>query len=460
MNVPAPVSGTAKLRRRLAACRDRAVPWLLRAIGYSDGRYAVPGGTVNEQVAHYQQKQAALHQEISIRDAELFWHRHPGFMHYPVGISVAPPCILPPNELSPRTRRAAERITEAWHRSKSDAQQAAPSLWDTAMYRYYAEFILALELRQVHKVEETLNAMFRSTVSWGTARMHWSWPEQMLADPHSHYCLTKCSDVLYSLGEAVGVKVMPSIEQHGGWGGFCNTLKVDLSALVHAIEQTAGLDLSFPSCGGPMGVNINEKLLTIDSILHSYSVYRMRELGAQDGDRIVEIGGGYGCMAYLMYRAGFRDLEIIDLPWQNAIQGFFLMNSLPEDAVCLYGETGAGSVKVMPPWAFARHVDRSVDYVINVNSMPEIGLDDARDYVRTIGRVVRKTFVSMNHESGQANLGVGPRGPVHKLAEMGRLRRVSRGIWWMEQGYVEELYQPLDAVSQAGTPGAPILRAA
>jgi hypothetical protein len=105
--------------------------------------------------------------------------------------------------------------------------------------------------------------------------------------------------------------------------------------------------------------------------------------------------------------------------------------------------------RVSPHWTFHERLDRSVDHVINVNSLPEIGVDEAREYLRTIGRVARRSFVSLNQEAGSHVPGIGRQGRVADLAtEVGTLHRVARWRWWMEQGYVEEHYVPSDRVSR------------
>ena len=41
---------------------------------------------------------------------------------------------------------------------------------------------------------------------------------------------------------------------------------------------------------------------------------------------------------YQFARAGFTDYAIYDLPWVNALQGYYLIMALPEGSVRLYGE--------------------------------------------------------------------------------------------------------------------------
>jgi hypothetical protein len=129
------------------------------------------------------------------------------------------------------------------------------------------------------------------------------------------------------------------------------------------------------------------------------------------------------------------------LPWVNALQGYFLIMALPPGAVRLYGETG-GDVAVLPHWCVRSLPDGSVDHMVNSDSMPEMGVETARDYVRQISRLLRGggLFLSINQEGKGANADVGPQNWVAELiAEHGGFRAASRQRGWMRQGYVEEV---------------------
>ena len=385
-----------------------------------------------------------LQQEIAARDEALKWHRLPAFMHNCHGAAGAPGCVAAFDQPTPQTREAARRVIDAFHRSKADDHEAAPSLWGIARGIFYQEFIGAIEARNVEQVESILARTFQTSIIWGTCHGSPQCATELARGPRDHYLCLRATDVLCSLAEAVGVRPPPSIEQLHSYGGYMQQMHINLEELVARVESATGLDLSFPRVAGAMGVEIGGRFFTIGSIHHSYSVYRLRELGAQPEDSIVEIGGGYGCLANLFARAGYNNYEIIDLPWINAVQGYFLLRSLPPESVCLYGEDHGGGIRVSPCWAFHQHAERSIDYVMNINSLPEIGLADAREYLASIARVTRKMFYSINQETQAAVPGVGQQGCVPALAaETRRLQRVSRFLNWMEQGYVEEHYVPL-----------------
>src|SRR5439155_9931646 len=167
-----------------------------------------------------------------------------------------------------------------------------------------------------------------------------------------------------------------------------------------------GFDPSFPAVGSAYGFTISGHLYTIDSLTHAYNAFRVRQLAGGPGTAF-EIGGGYGCLALMAYRAGFRDYAVFDLPWVNALQGYFLVRSLPEGTIRLYGESGGG-VRVLPYWALDAEPDKACDVLVNTDSLPEMGHDTAKGYLPRIRRVTRTAFLSVNQEAKAYVPGVGP----------------------------------------------------
>ena len=94
-------------------------------------------------------------------------------------------------------------------------------------------------------------------------------------------------------------------------------------------------------------------------------------------------------------------------------------------------------------WEFQRIPESSLDFVVNVNSLPEVGLENARGYLEKIGGIIRKGSLSINQESRANVFGVGKQIVVGDLArEAGNLRQKYRYSCWFEQGKVEEFYLP------------------
>jgi hypothetical protein len=363
--------------------------------------------------------------------AVVAWYEAPGFMHHAMTATLAPIHRYPPDPPTRRSLDAARRVISAYHRARADDVSSGTSMW-THIEQRHVDFLAALDNRDADRVQAHLGAMFTNGLAYGIARLS---PD---VDRDARYTQLRCTDAVRSLAEACGAERVISLEQQGA-AAQQNALTVDLDRLLADTETIAGLDLACAAVGSAYGCRIANKVVNVDSLLHSCTAYRLRQLGAASTSTVIEIGGGYGCLADLCYRAGLHDYAIYDLPWVNALQGYFLIMTLPDGAVSLYGES-AGGMKVLPFWRIHDLCDQSTDYVVNINSLPEMDGAIARDYLVVIARILRRTFLSINQEGMAPSVGGAQHWVSRMAAERGALICHSRQRGWMEQGYVEEVY--------------------
>jgi putative sugar O-methyltransferase len=409
--------------------------------------HVVTQQTMDTMQAQRQQLEARLEQataQLAQRQAERAGQPPPDecavprpYLHSAVGARLAPIFLLPPDPDTPRARAAVSRIIAAYQQAREDFVPAQPCMWEYIAQKH-VEFVAALNLGDEERVGESLRAFFRTDLIWGLGMaMGHAVPDTL--GPRERIVQIVCADQLRGLAEAVGVARLTNSEQN--LDEYRRALDVDLDTLFLQTERTLGRELSCPQVGGAYGCELAGRRTTPDFLYHAYTVERLHQLGASPAQSVAEIGGGYGCLAYQFARAGFTDYAIYDLPWVNALQGYYLLMTLPEGTVRLYGETG-GSVAVLPGWCFEQRAPRSADWVINVNSLPEMGRSTASGYLAQIARVLRGRFLSINQEAKMTVLEYGPQNCVAELvAEIGGLRRTSRGRYWMRNGYVEEVYE-------------------
>jgi hypothetical protein len=339
----------------------------------------------------------------------------------------------------PDDRETVERVVAAFHRAVAVTPPAPRCLWDHLEGQNGA-FTQALTDGDLDGVGRVLRGMFRSSAVYGLGWFMEGVAEELRDTPDGCQHVLRWTDSLRSLAEAVGVLNLTNPEQNPT--AYRRTLDFDLAATVAGVERALGLDLSFPAVGGAYGCRLGGRLYAVDPFVHAYTVHRLRQMGAEPGSSVAEIGGGYGCLALLAHRAGLRDYTVYDLPWVSALQGYFLIRTLPPGTVRLFGEE-AGTVRVLPWPCFHDRPGRSVDYVVNCNSMAEMGEDAAVAYLRTIGRVTRRAFLSINQEAKVPVLDYPPQLSVAELARrVEGLTAVSRYPYWMRKGYVEEVYRP------------------
>lgn len=160
-----------------------------------------------------------------------------------------------------------------------------------------------------------------------------------------------------------------------------------------------------------------------------YQALRVRDLGS----RICEIGPGLGRTAYFARLLGASSYTLVDLPISSLSQGYYLGRALPADRVSFSENSEADAeIKFQSPSSFLRGTE-TFDVVLNVDSLTEIGIDAARNYLRSIvGRT--RFFYSINHECNEFC--------VRELiaAEFPEYKTVFSSRSWVRQGYIEELY--------------------
>lgn len=367
------------------------------------------------------------------------------FLHHTAGATLPESVLLPPDADDDRCREAVRRVVAAYRRARADFRAPSRGLWEH-IEGTQAEFISALDCGDERRAGDVLRRTFRTDAVWGLGYVAAATADDVVANPRANVNQLRIRDMLLGLASAVGAARVTNPEQSPA--EHARPLAADPGPELTAAEGVVGFDVSMPEVGGNYGGHVAGKVVSADTLYHAYAVHRLAELGATPRHAFAEIGGGFGCMALLAHRAGFADYAIYDLPWVNALQGYFLIMALPETPVRLYGED-AGSLAVLPGWGFGGLAGRSVDWVINTNSLPEIGGETARNYVRDTARVAREGFYSINMESKTAVLDYGPQNCVAEMAaEVGGLRRASRHRYWMRYGYVEEVYRP---VGTAGT---------
>lgn len=369
--------------------------------------------------------------------ARVLEHTH-GLLHSPLSARFAP-TVKPSGRVHPKSREAAERVVAAFQRTlKDDASPPTASMWD-ALTGERREFLTALTAGDVGTVKRMLELLFNTPLVHGLGQVHVSHLE-ILDEPITHLGF-HFTDTLVSLAESLGACRVSCMGQDAP--GHLRPLHRDLERLYEASIAKLGFDADYPDICNAFGFRLGGRIVTIDSLTHAYAAYRLHQLDAGMASSVFEIGGGYGGLALMAHRAGVGRYAVFDLPWVNALQGYFLITCLPENAVRLYGETG-GNLRIEPYWRLDR--EESCDFVVNSDSLPEMGQATARGYLKTIRSLNPRAFLSINQEAKAHYGGAEPQNCVRELIDStGGFRTVSRQRHWLRQGYVEEVFEPMKA---------------
>lgn len=369
---------------------------------------------------------------------------HVHFQHeLSAGDFVAPAVTTPDDADDSRSRDATRRIVAAYRLAAAESRHLDRGVWDLLAANNPA-FFAALDDGDEGAVRERLARFLRDDISWG---LGFFCGQTITSVAHE---LATCglgndrilADVLVSFAESAGVARLTSPEQ--GPAAHARPLGRDLDELWGHLERRLGIDLRQPTVAGATGFRVGGKITSVDALTHGYTLARIRELGISKESRILEIGGGYGCLAELAVRNGHRNVSVVDLPWVNVLQGYYLLMTCPPEDVTLYGESGTGSIRVLPYWIFDDFAAGSFDIVVNTNSLPEMPTTAARNYVAGIRRVLKDgPFLSINQEAKQQIADLEPLNCVAELvAAEGGYRRASRHRYWLRPGYAEEVYYP------------------
>ena len=276
------------------------------------------------------------------------------------------------------TSEHLERIIAAYKAAKLAQRDAAPEfairgLWAEWISVHYKRLIAALEAEDVELLGGLLENFFREPFTAGMdgydCYVRYSSP---LGGPYTKYVWNMYRDNLLTLG----------VDPH---------------------------QVDFPRVGNPVGVMVDGKIISIETLRHAYHATEMRELLQNErGAVCVEIGGGTGGQAYQFVRlasAQAAKYVVFDIPEVAVLSSYFLLSALPECRVRLYGEgpvsVAAGEeydLAVFPHFAVTRLPDASVDLFFNDCSFSEMDGKSARGYLSVIERACRRYFLHDNHD--------------------------------------------------------------
>jgi hypothetical protein len=349
----------------------------------------------------------------------------------------------PPHKVAASDIALCERLIAAFGTATGHdkAKWETRGMWAWLFDMYQRPLGEALQQGDPAALAELLASMFQSDFTNGLmthahARNSHSWLGARILS-------LKSLDTLVSLAEALGVVPVEGPEQRRAGVVY----KGDITDLLHRIDQAVGVPVTFPDVGGPFGISVDDRLITLETAEQIYGAVRLdqaittrlQQLPYSDV-KLVEIGGGYGGMCYwfLRMRPGSGPYTIIDLPVMNVLQGYFLTKTLGADVVSLYGEPDA-HVRILPNSALP-DVDTPFQVLVNKDSMPEMPYAAMMSYLEWAREHCDGFIYSYNHEVTREFLGHKAGSVPEAVNEVGGLDRISRDHSWLRRGYAEEIY--------------------
>lgn len=165
-------------------------------------------------------------------------------------------------------------------------------------------------------------------------------------------------------------------------------------------------DLVSPPIGNPYGHLFQGTFVRAGSDYHHYYAQAINAL-LPAGKRgvVLELGGGFGGMAYFLVRDNPDATYIdFDLPEALALASYYLLKAFPDLPVSLYGEaefnaeTIANSrIVMMPSFEILKLAPKSVDVAFNSYSLAEMSASTIDEYIREIARSTSGHVLHINH---------------------------------------------------------------
>ena len=328
-----------------------------------------------------------------------------------------------------------ERLLQSYNlalkdEGRSPIKRQGEDLWSKILSKEFPNILAAIDNGDARQLSKELIAFGNSPVWFGgltTGLDGFNWNNLDL-----NWIALTYYDKLLSIGEYMGI--IPAPMNEAGNGGM--NFSTDINELVHNIEKELGFSVLLPPGVVPVfGIPVQNGVLNYRHLLGLYGALRIFEL-APNNRSILEIGGGLGITALYARRMGFEDYTLLDLPMSCLFAGHFLINSIGNDHVSLYGEKLSGpTVKVLPYWECQNLPTKNYCLSVNQDSMPEMADRSINEYLKQIKRTTDGLFLSINHE------GFFPR-TVHQFIKLsGGFKKIYRSKCFVREGYLEEAYK-------------------
>jgi putative sugar O-methyltransferase len=176
-------------------------------------------------------------------------------------------------------------------------------------------------------------------------------------------------------------------------------------------------DLAGPEIGNPFGVCLDGTLVRAGTESKHYSAHRIMDLLPPQNVPVVEIGGGFGSMAYYLLRDRPGTTYVnFDVPESIALASYYLLKSFPDRRFLLYGEEPLSAdslsrfpVVLMPVFELPNMPTKGAVLTFSANTLSSLTRAAMAEYLQEIHRTTNEYLLL-----------------VGRAAESGPLRRLIR----------------------------------
>ena len=235
------------------------------------------------------------------------------------------------------------------------------------------------------------------------------------------------------------------IKVHNPEQGDWDTSDLNYKNLIEKIFNFKNKKITpFKSPNYIYGINSNNSFYCLKDFKNFYTSIRIKEI--LDNNKnikiISEIGAGLGYTAYYSTYLNNFTYNIYDLPSILILQAYFLMLSAGEDKIHLDGEEKKenAQISLYPYWDIFNHKPIDNTLWVNQDSFPEIDIDLAKRYVKTMSKSNHSYLISINQESKNFNTKGRIQYPVNEIIPNENWKLLYRSRDFLRLGYIEEFY--------------------
>lgn len=244
-----------------------------------------------------------------------------------------------------------------------------------------------------------------------------------------------------NLVESIGHGVKTQSPEQGPWGV---DKKYDFSQALSVLETELGTAADIPQVyTGLFQVRIDDSYFNQVDLMAIYASMKIRDSVKESSKKsVLEIGGGSGSTAFWCHKLGIGPIHLVDLTHAAILQAFYLLLSLPESNIWLYGEgetLNQVDVSIYPHFVKKDIPISNISVVFNQDSFAEMRSKVVHDYLKYLVRIGAKKLLSVNHESEAIAVADGE-GQINLTGIIGlhtEFHLQARTPNWIRPGYVD-----------------------
>lgn len=223
----------------------------------------------------------------------------------------------------------------------------------------------------------------------------------------------------------------------------------EIDFLARRIESATGTPLSFPQIGGAYGPTIRAGAFPRIAQFHYLAAVYVRQWTWTERPHVVEIGGGFGGLAYFYCQSATGRYTIYDLPFALAMQAYFLSLALPSVPLRLFDEPRPNcekSIELLPAeiltTGVAGHEVRP-DVLVNQDCVAELDPSTARRYLARLRPRDGGLFMSISPDRSGASAERRGCCVAEAVKLAGGFRLIDRTSFAIRPGYYREMYRTI-----------------